>query len=167
MKNGITVRRAETRDAEKIAELLRYIASLHASLRPDVYKDGDIAKHDADGVRGMINDPENIIFSAEIGTETAGYAIAKLILPKEHAVLRPRKVLYVDDLCVDPRHQRSGAGRALMEECVCCARELGCDALELNVWEANSDALAFYERFGMKTQRRRMEMSLTAPENEK
>lgn len=160
MKTDIIIRPAQAQDGEAIAELLRYIASLHASLRPDIYKDGEIAKHNSDGVREMIADPENIIFSAESEGTVIGYAIAKLVPPKEHAILRPRKVLYVDDLCVDPSLHRSGVGRLLMDACVEHAKLLGCDAIELNVWEDNASALAFYKAFGMRTQRRRMEMSL-------
>lgn len=167
MKADIIIRPAEPRDAETIASLLRYIASLHASLRPDIYKDGDIAKHDADGVRDMIADPENIIFTAESEGKAVGYAIAKVRPPKEHAIHRPRKVFYIDDVCVDPTAQRLGIGRLLMESCVGLAKELGCDSVELNVWEDNASALAFYESFGMKTQRRQMELPLSVREDTK
>ena len=40
------------------------------------------------------------------------------------------------------------------------ARERGFDRLELNMWEFNRDALAFYEALGFETYRRYMEMKL-------
>lgn len=33
-------------------------------------------------------------------------------------------------------------------------------SIELNVWEFNFGAIAFYEKFGMHTQRRQMELIL-------
>ena len=40
------------------------------------------------------------------------------------------------------------------------AKEQGFRRLELNMWEFNRDALAFYEASGFKTYRRYMEMDL-------
>ena len=40
------------------------------------------------------------------------------------------------------------------------AREQGYRRLELNMWEFNEDALAFYEALGFSTYRRYMEMTI-------
>ena len=40
------------------------------------------------------------------------------------------------------------------------AKELDCDNIELNVWEFNESAMKFYEKMGMTTQRRFMEIKL-------
>lgn len=39
-------------------------------------------------------------------------------------------------------------GRALVQRAIETARELGCDAVWLGVWERNPKAVAFYERMG-------------------
>ena len=41
------------------------------------------------------------------------------------------------------------------------ARAQGFQKLELNMWEFNQDALAFYETVGFSTYRRYMELDLT------
>ena len=45
-------------------------------------------------------------------------------------------------------HIGTGIGRALMEYCLQAAAELGCDVLWLGVWERNTRAIAFYEKWG-------------------
>lgn len=153
----VIVRPAVPADGETISELLRYIASYHAARRPDIYRDGDIAKHDADGVRAMIADENNIIRTAEYDGVPVGYTIAMIKTRRDHAIMRDRRVYYIDDFCVSPARQRLGIGRALFDAAKAEAKLLDCDAVELNVWECNPEAIAFYEACGMKTQRRQME----------
>ncbi len=160
MEKVITVRRAEPSDGKRIAELLCYIAALHCERVPHIFKSGVGAKYGADDVKEMINDPEKIIFSAVSDGEVVGYVIAMIKSSPKNPVMRERRIFYVDDLCVDPNRHRSGIGRMLMDECVREAKALSCDTLELNVWEGNRDAKAFYEAYGMKTQRRQMEMEI-------
>lgn len=44
-----------------------------------------------------------------------------------------------------------GVGRALMEYCLRTAAARGCDVLWLGVWEHNTRAIAFYERWGFSS----------------
>lgn len=157
----VEVRPAVAADSEPISQLLRYIASFHAERRPDIYRDGDIAKYDAAAVRTMIADEDNIIRAAVIDGATVGYTIAVIKSRTDNAIMRDRRVYYIDDFCVSPKHQRLGIGRALFAAAKAEAKLLGCDAVELNVWEANEEAIAFYEACGMTTQRRQMELSLS------
>ena len=49
---------------------------------------------------------------------------------------------------------------ALFKKALETAKELGCHDLTLNVWEGNDGALRFYEKHGMKIQKREMEIVL-------
>lgn len=160
METKVKIRPAEARDGERIAELLRYIAAYHALRRPDIYREGAVAKYNADDVRGIIADTGNDVLAATVDGELMGYTISKMKTVAETSLLRGRKIYYIDDFCVDPRCQRLGIGRALFAAAKSRARELGCDTLELNVWECNPEAIAFYEACGMRTQRRQMETEL-------
>ena len=72
----------------------------------------------------------------------------------------PNKELYIDDLCVDEKCRHEGIGDALFKKALETAKELGCHDLTLNVWEGNDGALRFYEKHGMKIQKREMEIVL-------
>ena len=68
--------------------------------------------------------------------------------------------LEISEFGVDQSFRRQGAGIEMISFIQDYAREKGFQRLELNMWEFNQDALAFYEAAGFKTFRRYMEMFL-------
>jgi GNAT superfamily N-acetyltransferase len=55
---------------------------------------------------------------------------------------------WLEDVFVDPEHRGRGLGRALVDAAIACARERGCRRVELDVNEANPEALALYGGLG-------------------
>ena len=74
--------------------------------------------------------------------------------------LIPRSFAYVDDFCVKSSYKRKGIGRLLFEYVSKYAIKECASLLQLVVWEFNEDAIGFYEKMGMSTANRRMEVSL-------
>ena len=68
-----------------------------------------------------------------------------------------RDFLDVDEFGVDKEKRRRGAAAAMIRFIRDYAREQGYKRLELNMWEFNRGALAFYETAGFVTYRRYME----------
>ena len=68
--------------------------------------------------------------------------------------------LFIDDLCVDANARRQGVGELLFEFVKREAKRLGCYEVTLNVWAGNEHAERFYEKMGMKTKERQMELVL-------
>jgi ribosomal protein S18 acetylase RimI-like enzyme len=54
----------------------------------------------------------------------------------------------VDNVAVDPAHQGSGVGRALLEHAEAAARRAGFDSIHLYTHERMTENLALYERIG-------------------
>lgn len=48
----------------------------------------------------------------------------------------------------------------LIEEVKKEAKVINCNKIELNCWEFNENAMKFYEKIGLKTQRRIMEIEI-------
>ena len=59
-----------------------------------------------------------------------------------------KKALYLINMAVDPDHQRSGVGRALLAEALVVAREFPADALRLDAYDAPAGAGGFYRKCG-------------------
>ncbi len=152
------IRRAQPGDCAEIARLLKIIAAQHGAGRPDLFDDSR-GKYDAEGVAALLAD--NAVFVAE-GEDGGilGYLIAKVKDQPNYAVRKAYRCLYIDDICIDPNNRKQGAGQALFKAAKDYARETGCYNIELNVWEFNDGAKAFYERLGMSTQKRTMELLL-------
>ena len=58
---------------------------------------------------------------------------------------------------MDENHRRQGIATSLINFAKEDAKKLGFERVELNMWEFNEGALAFYESVGFKTFRRYME----------
>ena len=61
---------------------------------------------------------------------------------------RARRASSVDNVAVDPAHQGSGVGRALLEHAEAEARRAGFDSIYLYTHEMMTENLALYERIG-------------------
>ena len=81
---------------------------------------------------------------AEVGSETAGYA---LFYPTFSTFLAIQGV-WLEDLFVRPAHRGDGVGRALLAAVAGVARERGGERLEWAALDWNELALGFYRRIG-------------------
>jgi len=154
----ITVRLAKKQDHPAVERLLRQIAQLHADLRPDVFRPAS-CKYDKKRYYGLLRHRNTPVLIAQNERgEVLGYAMLLMkTIGRKHPVFRPRRILYIDDLCVDEAARGQGIGTALMGAVRELARERGLERIELNVWERNEGAMRFYEQMGFQTQRRGLE----------
>ena len=152
------IRPAENRDIPRIYEMLGQILRLHARLRPDVFRP-DREKFTPEELEELFKRCDRPSFVAEEDGKCVGYALCEIKTPKDPQMIE-RKVLYLDDLCVDKSKRGHGAGKAIVEFLLAYAKEIGADSLELNLWECNADAAAFYEKMGFATQSRHMEITI-------
>ncbi|MDK2828130.1 MAG: hypothetical protein PWP67_930 [Clostridium butyricum] len=157
---NIKIREATQNDYESISTLVKEVHSLHVKNRPDVYADVD-NPFTEERFKEILDDDKTKIFVAEdCNNDIIAYSIIEIMTTRNIPILIQRKFAYIDDLCVSSNHRRKGVGRMLFRHIVDYAKKSGYDALELTVWEFNSDAIKFYEGLGMTTRNRRMELKI-------
>ena len=154
----MTIRFAEVRDIPGMIELLKQVGEVHHQLRPDLFRAG-AQKYNEGDLEALLRDPDRPIFIADQDGAVVGYCFCILQVTENNPVLCDRKVLYIDDLCVEETLRGQGIATKLYDHTLEYARSLGCDAVTLNVWYGN-DALAFYEKCGMRFQKIGMEVIL-------
>ena len=66
----------------------------------------------------------------------------------------------IDEFGVDEAYRRKGLAREMISFIRDYTKEKGIKRLEMNVWDFNQGAIAFYEEAGFTTYRRHMEMFL-------
>ena len=154
----MTIRFAEVRDIPGMVDLLQQVGEVHHQIRPDLFRSGAQKYNEAD-LEELLKDSTRPIFIADVDGQVAGYAFCILQVTENNPVLCDRKVIYIDDLCVDEGHRRQGIAKKLYDHVLNYARELNCDAVTLNVWYGN-DAQIFYEACGMQFQKIGMEVIL-------
>ena len=111
--------------------------------------------------REMLKDKKRkIIVAVDDTLKIYGLIIYNIKEVKEHINLRDFKVLWIEELGVDESYRKNGIGKMLMKKVEEDAKILDCKRIELNCWDFNDNAISFYERFGMRTQRRIMEKEI-------
>ena len=155
----MNIRRAAGQDITRILELLSQVLEVHANIRPDIFIPGT-TKYSRDDLKEIIADDQRPIYVAEDENGyVTGYAFCQLQKPTADTMI-PRKILYIDDLCVDEKARGQHTGRALFEFVKTEAARIGCYEVTLNVWEGNDSALAFYRAMGMTPKETHMEFIL-------
>lgn len=157
----VTIRNAEIGDNIRIRPLQEEIARLHYLGRPDLFRE-DTRYYSKEAFQAKLANPDHFIYIAEdLDGSVVGYAFAWVIRHRGHPAYRDFDTFYIDDICVSERVRRQGVGKMLFARCSEKARELRCYNIELGVWGFNRDAIAFYERCGLRERMRRMEMKIS------
>ena len=153
------IRRANVADIPSLNKLLRQVLDVHFKGRSDLFKE-NAKKYTDDELKQLLADPNTPVFVAERCGVVEGYAFCIFKQEKNSHILTPVKTLYIDDLCVDEACRGKGVGKLLYHYVVDFAKQQGCYNVTLNVWACNQDALAFYQKLGLKPQKIAMEKIL-------
>ena len=153
------IRFADTRDIPGMIDLLQQVGEVHHQIRPDLFRSG-AQKYDEAALEALLRDPDRPILAAVEDGKLLGYCFCVVKVTENNPVLCDRKELYIDDLCVDEQIRGRGIAKALYARTLEYARELKCHAVTLNVWCGNDNAMAFYEKQGLKPRNIHMEYVL-------
>lgn len=143
-----------------IIKLRRQVDDYHACLRPEQFIRADLyneqtvkSYYEAEKSRvvvGVLPQTDEIIAYAVLNTE----------ITTERSIFRQRSMIYVNDLCVSEAYRGEGTGRAMFQFIIDYANQMKVDAVELDVYAANKEAVGLYESMGMKDKFRRLELQL-------
>jgi ribosomal protein S18 acetylase RimI-like enzyme len=150
MTTDVLVRFARPDDAAALAELAA--VSFRAA-----YADGQqdateryIADHyGPDRQAAELADRSLAYFVVELDSALIGFAM--LAYGEGHPAIAASRPTRLSRIYVAPASIGSGIGGRLMERCVEHARERRHDVMWLSVWEENTRAVDFYERWGFAT----------------
>jgi ribosomal protein S18 acetylase RimI-like enzyme len=127
---GISLRPATPADVPRLAELVRaayghYVERIGGPPRPMTDDYAQVVR-------------THTVIVAEREGEIAGLLVLGI----------SDEGFYIDNVAVDPSHQGSGVGRALLERAESAARDAGFDSIYLFTHERMAENLALYSRIG-------------------
>lgn len=155
----VIIRFAKERELEQVNVLRKQVHTLHASGRPDFFRsDGWDKIEDLVKVRFSSEDAGVVIASQ--GGQIAGFAFVQYAHLQETSFRPGRDICHIEEFGVDEDYRRCGIASQIIDFIKQDASRRGLKKLELNMWEFNEDALAFYEHMGFQTYRRDMEIVL-------
>lgn len=155
----MATRFAQAGDLDQVNELRRQVNELHAKGKPEIFR-AEFSPEFRDFIRTIFADPLKRILVCERGGAICGFAVLSRIIRPENPVKRAAEYLDVDEFGVDEACRRQGVGSEMLAAIRDYAKSEGLDRVELNMWEFNQGALAFYEAEGFVTYRRYMELKL-------
>ena len=133
-------------DYIEINNLAKQVHRIHVKWRPDLYLDIDevIKKED---LKEKIQSNEIIV--AKMQNNIVGYVTFN-IQEKNNPIMRYRKQLQIEAICVDENNRCKGIGTELLKHLKNIAKEENCTDMYLTVNEENINAIELYEKFGFK-----------------
>ena len=150
---------AKENELVRVNELRKQVNDLHVEGKPEVFKAG-FNDELRDYIYNIWDDPEQEIVVADLDGTICGFAVLHHIVKPATPFMYERDFIDVDEFCVDKDYRRQGVASEMITFIRNYAKEKGFNRIELNMWEFNRDALAFYETVGFKTYRRYMEMKV-------
>ena len=153
------VRFAKKSEFVRINELRRQVNDLHVEGRPTHFKSG-FCEELQNYLQVFFDDPDRAVIVCEHDGVICGFAMVRHVRREETHYRYADAFYEVEEFCVDAAHRRQGVATELFAFIKSDAKSHGFDRIDLNMWEFNTDALAFYEAMGMTTYRRYMELQI-------
>ena len=144
------IRQAISKDALRLSSLSMDVQSLHAEHHPAIFKMPQNDDFAVSFFEEMLADPVVSIFIAEEDGQPVGYILCKLIERPENPFTFAMRYLLIDQISVRPEARGIGVGAALIHQAEILAKELSVDRINLDSWDFNLNAHAFFERMGFE-----------------
>ena len=145
----------ETKDFKIIAELNADVQNLHATLHPEVFKPFNSVEMEK-ALENLLSDSNCYCYVVKLDKVAIGCAVFIIKEAKENAFHYNIKTLYIDQISVLPKYQRTGAGKILMQKAEQLAQENSLKKIELDHWTANTVAASYFRKNGYKLYRERL-----------
>ena len=131
-------------DRSAVNRLARQDHALHLSWRPDLYTMPE-ELFPEELYSELLKNRE--LYVAKLDGTVIGFAWVR-IRTAEGVGLVTRKVMLINQVCVDEALRNHGIGTQMMEEVRVLARAFGCTDLQLGVYPQNDAAVSFYQKCG-------------------
>ena len=139
----MVIRFAKENELIRVNELRKQVNDLHVEGKFEVFKAG-FNKELQDHVYTIWKDPEQKIIVAESEGMICGFAVLHHIHKPETPFMQERDFMDIDEFCVDKKYRRQGIASEMIAFIKAYTKEQGINRMELNMWEFNEDALAFF-----------------------
>ncbi len=131
-------------DREAVNAMALQVHAMHVAWRPDIYA---MVEELYPRERFWEAIQERQLYVAKLGGLTVGYVLLKIRHYDWPGMVR-RKVMLVDEICVEEAYRGQGIGKAMMADVHALAKAFGCSDLQLGVYPQNDEAVAFYQKCG-------------------
>ena len=148
MVNNIIIRKAGIDDFEQIHRIVMQVHNLHLKNRRDIYK--DVNPLTIDEFKEDITSDNKLYLVAESNENVVGICFSTIKIITDNRILNDKKIVYIENICVDVNERKKGIGKMLYNETIKIAKNIKANSIELMVWKFNEEAINFYKNLGME-----------------
>ena len=135
---------ATLKNRDDVNRLARQVHEMHVQWRPDLYQMPE-ELFPEELYTELVKNRE--LYVAKLDGAVIGFALLKMRVSEGIGKVT-RKIMLIDQLCVDEALRNHGIGTQMMEEVRVLARAFGCTDLQLGVYPQNDEAVSFYQKCG-------------------
>jgi ribonuclease HI/GNAT superfamily N-acetyltransferase len=157
------VRQATAPDYPALYTVFAEMDEIHARALPCIFKKVDPRQMVEHLASEQAQGETMLLLVAEDRGKMVGFIRLKIERSPDNPLLQPRRYAKINDLGVTAAYRRRGVEQMLMRAAEKWAGEQGIEEIELNVWEFNRAAAAFYQSLGFETARRTMLKKISRP----
>lgn len=135
---------AQRSDREAVELLAHQVHERHVSWRPDLYEMPDelypVERFDAETVARRL-------YVAKLDNKVVGYAAVQIRTVEGLGRIK-RRIMLIEEICVDELFRRHGYGTQIVTDLSVLAKAFGCTELQISVFPQNDEAVNFYQKMG-------------------
>jgi len=146
----MNIRQALPVDSLLLSSLCMDVQRLHAEHHPDIFKMPQCEDFATAFFEEMLADPVVTIFIGEDKGDAVGYILCKLIERPENPFTFAARTLLIDQISIRPAARGQSVGAALIQRAELLAKQLNVQRIQLDSWDFNLNAHAFFERLGFE-----------------
>jgi ribosomal protein S18 acetylase RimI-like enzyme len=138
-------------NVETLLELNKYVHYWHVNNYPKIFKDNE------DDLRNYFNAslerPNTYHFIAYDDSKAIGFIQTQIVETNNSPFRFGQKLVYINIVVVKPEYHGKGIAQMLFEKVNELAKKNDISRIELDHWEGNARASAFFEKMGFKPYR--------------
>lgn len=157
----VSIRQAKPDDYVSLLSLFDQIDALHRENLPDKFKRPEGEPRKEDYYLDLLADEDVSFLIAEQGDQIIGFIHTVIRSSPPIEIFIKRRLAVIESVVVKKKCQGKGVGRKLVEAAHGWAVAQGAESVELNVYEFNKHAIAFYDQLGYETLSRTMRKRLS------
>ena len=135
---------ARTHDREAVEALAQNVHAMLVTWRPDLYEPAEVL-YTEDRFQEAVK--QRSLYVAKVGQAVCGY-VRMTMRSVDRPGMAKRKIMVVEEFCVDEICRSQGIGTEMMTEVRALAKAFRCTDLQLEVYPQNDDAVGFYQKCG-------------------
>ena len=139
---------AQTSDWAAVNALAHQVHDLHVSWRPDIYQKADYL-YSVDRFASAIQNRE--LYVAKLEGQVVGFTLLPIRIVEQSGLVS-RKIMLINEFCVDEFCRNQGIGKAMMADVHALARAFRCTDIQIDVYPQNDEAVSFCQKCGLTIQ---------------